>query len=109
MDIAPIRQPWEWTLMQQITTIHPTTNTLLCTVRIASRMENEYISHVQHTRVLPKNRMFSLLYVFLCFCCFAIFVVTRMSLFWLLVVCSIFPLSDKYKPNKRKNHLQMFT
>ena len=39
--------------MQKINTIHSTTNTLMCTVCIARRMQQKYMSHVQHTQFSP--------------------------------------------------------
>ena len=45
--------------MQKITTIHPVTNTLMCTVCIARRMDIGDMSHVQDTHdfCMPRVRL----------------------------------------------------
>ena len=55
--MVPIRQPWEWTLMHNNTTL-ATTKTSLCAVCIARRRRNGHTSHLQPTHYIYRNLVF---------------------------------------------------
>ena len=50
MNIAPIRGTWEWNSCKG----SPTTSTVTCTVCVERRMENKYMSRVQHTQTFGR-------------------------------------------------------